>query len=195
MFRPRGVEMAMTGPGTITVDVQTIDQLFSDFDPTPFHDESLNAHASEYLESEGLRLPPKAGIVIALAARDQPATPDDVERFRSVLKAHFGHQASLQNDEFHLTLTNGLKSLAIGLTILAACTAASQGLAGAPIREGLRQGLSDGISMLGWVANWRPIELLFYDWWPIKRRRDLYRRLAAADVRPEGAVRSVSSSP
>ena len=33
-----------------------------------------------------------------------------------------------------------------------------------------------------WVANWRPIEIFLYDWWPIVRRRNLYQRLAAAQV-------------
>ena len=36
--------------------------------------------------------------------------------------------------------------------------------------------------MLGWVANWRPLEIFLYDWWPIARRRDLYRRFSAAVV-------------
>jgi len=36
--------------------------------------------------------------------------------------------------------------------------------------------------IFGWVANWRPIEIFLYEWWPIVRRRNLYRRLAAAEV-------------
>ena len=32
------------------------------------------------------------------------------------------------------------------------------------------------------MANWRPIEIFLYDWWPIVRRRDLYRRLGEAEV-------------
>ncbi len=36
--------------------------------------------------------------------------------------------------------------------------------------------------ILGWVANWRPLEIFLYDWWPLARRRRLYRRLAAAAV-------------
>jgi len=34
--------------------------------------------------------------------------------------------------------------------------------------------------LLGWVA--KPIEIFLYDRWPIAKRRDLYRRLAAASV-------------
>lgn len=37
------------------------------------------------------------------------------------------------------------------------------------------------------VANWRPIEIFLYDWWPLARRRDLFRRLAAAKVELKAA--------
>jgi hypothetical protein len=32
------------------------------------------------------------------------------------------------------------------------------------------------------VANWRPIEIYLYEWWPIVRRRRLYQRIAHAPV-------------
>jgi hypothetical protein len=40
----------------------------------------------------------------------------------------------------------------------------------------------EGLIILGWVANWKPIQTFLYDWWPVARRRDLYRRLARARV-------------
>jgi len=46
----------------------------------------------------------------------------------------------------------------------------------------LGQFVEEGLIILGWVANWRPIEIFLYDWWPILRRRRLLRRLAVADV-------------
>lgn len=36
--------------------------------------------------------------------------------------------------------------------------------------------------IVGWVANWKPLEIFLYDWWPLTRRRDLYRRLARAEI-------------
>jgi hypothetical protein len=36
--------------------------------------------------------------------------------------------------------------------------------------------------ILGWVANWRPLEIFLYDWWPLAHRRDLYNRLSVATV-------------
>ena len=42
---------------------------------------------------------------------------------------------------------------------------------------------NEGLIILGWVANWRPVKIFLYDWWPIARRRRLYRRLAVATIR------------
>ena len=44
------------------------------------------------------------------------------------------------------------------------------------------QVVEESLLTFGWVANWRPIEIFLYEWWPIVRRRNLYRRLAAAEV-------------
>ena len=45
--------------------------------------------------------------------------------------------------------------------------------------------VEESFLILGWVANWRPLEIFLYDWWPIARRRDLYRRLSRAVVEPK----------
>jgi hypothetical protein len=46
--------------------------------------------------------------------------------------------------------------------------------------------ISESLLILGWVANWKPLEIFLYGWWPIVRRRALYRRLAAARVEVRG---------
>ena len=45
-----------------------------------------------------------------------------------------------------------------------------------------RRLVEESLLILGWVANWRPLEIFLYDWWPLVRRRDLYRRLSEAGV-------------
>jgi hypothetical protein len=46
----------------------------------------------------------------------------------------------------------------------------------------LGQLLAEGIIIFGWVANWRPAEIFLYDMWTVRRRLDLYRRLADAQI-------------
>jgi hypothetical protein len=33
--------------------------------------------------------------------------------------------------------------------------------------------VDEGLPILGWVAMWRPMEILLYGWWPLARRRAL----------------------
>jgi len=49
----------------------------------------------------------------------------------------------------------------------------------------LAQRFAEGVTIFGWVANWRPAEILPYEVWAARRRLDLYRHLANAQVEPE----------
>jgi len=53
--------------------------------------------------------------------------------------------------------------------------------------------IEQSLPILGWVANWRPLEIFLYDWWPLARRRDLYRRLAAATLETKAYSEKVGS--
>ena len=68
------------------------------------------------------------------------------------------------------------------MTILAACLLSAHFLARRFFDDPIKRLVEESLVLLGWVANWRPIEIFIYDWWPIVRRRNLYRRLAAARV-------------
>ncbi len=49
--------------------------------------------------------------------------------------------------------------------------------------RGLARFVQESFVIVGWVALWKPAEILLYDWLPIARKRALFRRLAAAPVR------------
>jgi hypothetical protein len=42
--------------------------------------------------------------------------------------------------------------------------------------------VEEGLLIIGWVAMWRPLELLLYDWWPQLRRKRTYDNLACMRV-------------
>jgi hypothetical protein len=72
------------------------------------------------------------------------------------------------------------------MCVLAACVVLGQFLA-SRFEEGyFNRFFNEGLIILGWVANWRPIEIFLYEWWPLVRRRELYRRLSVASVRVIG---------
>jgi hypothetical protein len=42
--------------------------------------------------------------------------------------------------------------------------------------------LRESLTIVGWVAMWRPMQIFLYDWWPLARRRRLYVSLSHAQV-------------
>ena len=93
-----------------------------------------------------------------------------------------GYHADLLQHDLDELFRDGRRFLAIGMTILVLCLVLSQ-VAGRYLAEGpLRRLMEQSLQIPGWVANWRPLEIFLYDWWPLTRRRDLYRRLATASV-------------
>jgi hypothetical protein len=45
-----------------------------------------------------------------------------------------------------------------------------------------RRILHEGLVIVSWVALWRPIELVLYDFWPVRERRQIIERLRDAEV-------------
>jgi hypothetical protein len=40
----------------------------------------------------------------------------------------------------------------------------------------------EGLTISGWVAMWKPIDIYLYRWWPPLRLKRLYRKLSESDV-------------
>jgi hypothetical protein len=38
------------------------------------------------------------------------------------------------------------------------------------------------LTIAGWVAMWRPMEIYLYDWWPLRRKSRLYQKLSQMPV-------------
>lgn len=180
--RRRRQGQVMSSTARIGLDVHDVKQLFSTFDPSPFHEFSLNSTAAQYIASQAWYAKRDAKLEIALSIRGKPALPEAVERLQEVMRAHFTRLATSEDQNFRQLLRTGVTSLAIGLCVLAFCTVLSRGVDNSSLPDGWREGLRDGISVFGWVANWRPAQILFYDWWPVRRVRNIYRRLAEAKV-------------
>ena len=95
---------------------------------------------------------------------------------------YFGYRADLLQRDLNELFRVGRRSLAVGVTILIACLASAHVVSGYLVEFPFRRLVEESFLILGWVANWRPLEIFLYDWWPLVRRRDLYRRLSEAAV-------------
>ena len=98
------------------------------------------------------------------------------------LTHYFADRASAVQRDLNELFRIGRRSLAISVPILVACLLAAHFLT-EQFDPRYKTLVEESFLILGWVANWRPLEIFLYDWWPLVRRRNLLRRLAKAEVR------------
>lgn len=173
----------MDGCAEIAVRVARIEHLFDNLDPSPPPDRDLAPRVEAHLAAWAEELPAGAhpAIRIELPASEL-ARPEAASAAEDVTRYCLGRVAAARREMRELK-RSGRLALAIGLGVLALCILLGQIVPALLPFPGLAGLLGESLIILGWVALWRPLEIWLYDWWPIRRRRLLWSRLAAAPVR------------
>jgi hypothetical protein len=167
----------------VEVRVDEVIQLFDTLDPFPFRERDLDKDAEEYIVSWARELPHNRPIKIIIHAPASEVQGDVARQLEPALSRYFNYRAEAIDRDLTDLFRVGRRSLAIGLGALAACVLMSTAITKVLGVGTASRFFEEGLIILGWVANWRPIQTFLYDWWPVARRRDLYRRLAKASVK------------
>jgi hypothetical protein len=181
------VEMATNNQhDAIELRVESIAQLFHSLDPYPFRERDLDKDAEDYIVGWARELDSRDPITIVVHVPESEAQSRAASELPEAFAHFFAYRAESLQRELKELFRVGRRFLVIGIAILAACLLSAHFLAKRFFEEPFRGLVEESLLLLGWVANWRPIEIFIYDWQPIVRKRNLYRRLAAAkvDVRP-----------
>ncbi|MBM3548667.1 MAG: hypothetical protein FJX54_17105 [Alphaproteobacteria bacterium] len=181
------------GVALIELRLQTLDQLFNVFDPSPFHRKDLDGDAENYIVGALRELGPRPARLVLHLPREV-AVAEDASHVGEAIRNYFAYQTQITARDLRLELRRGRDSLAIGLLFLAGCQLLRQVLLS--FGEGpVQTVLGEGLLIAGWVALWRPIEIYLYEWWPYRRRLQVYRRLAEIDVAIAPSERAPPLSP
>jgi hypothetical protein len=167
--------------GLILVRVQESSQLFNSLDPSPFLERDLDDDLVDYITSWAREIPKHRPLRLRIQVRQPPRRDDEVGILRQAIHNHFTNSAQLKRNEFRQLMRRGRLSLLIGLAVLSTAMLASQ-LVESTGREPLLDLLREGVLIGGWVAMWRPLEILLYDWWPVRAERQLHERLRDAEI-------------
>jgi hypothetical protein len=132
--------------------LREVRQLFHTLDPAPFREKDLDDDAERYL----LEAYQEAGTPSEAATDAAHNLPDAVHNY------YADRERELRLDLIRL-LRYGAVCLGIGVAFLMTCLGLRR--AGRTY-AGLRQIVDEGMLILGWVAMWRPIEVLLYGRWP-----------------------------
>lgn len=165
----------------IEVWLSTPQQLFNSFDPSPFHDKDLDREAEEYIvgSADEVPLAQHVRLLIHLPS-DQVRLAQSLGLERAVHN-YFAYRQGEMRRRLRFQFREGRIALSIGVGFLVACISARQ-LAGLVAGDTFGRILQEGLLILGWVAMWRPLQILLYDWWPILHRAQLFGKLARMPV-------------
>ncbi|NTS30631.1 hypothetical protein HQ945_05135 [Phyllobacterium sp. BT25] len=166
----------------IDIRVDTISQLFGTMDPFPFRERDLAKDADEYILSRARAIPARHALEILVhipqAALDEKTPINLTEPFVK----YFRFRAEALSRQLSELFAAGRLSLFIGLVVLLFCLLSGQALSALLPPGYFGDFIEEGLIIVGWVANWRPLEIFLYDWWPVAQQRSVYRRLAQAKV-------------
>jgi hypothetical protein len=171
------------GSGVIEVHVRELGQLFNSMDPSPFIERDLDVDAEEFIVSWAGEFPDDVPLALLVHLDNTTAIPHQARLLGGAVRSYFHHRAELTQRRLRQLFRRGRRSLAIGLTVLTGAILLGRWLEylfrDQAFGELIRQSLIIG----GWVAMWRPMEIFLYDWWPIRRERQVFDRLGASAVR------------
>lgn len=172
----------LTQPHSTVIELALRDmrQLFNSMDPSPFNEKDLDHDAEEFIVGSAEEFPPETSLTLRIHLIEWPAE-DPTELIRSGIHNYFAYREKLNRQAFRALMKRGRISLGIGLLFLITCLLISRFVIGS--NGGTWAGVArESLTIAGWVAMWRPMELYLYDWWPLRRRGRIYTKLSSMPV-------------
>jgi len=175
------IKVRKRAPHRIEIFVDKIEQLFNSMDPSPFREKDLDHDAEEFITSWAQEFSPKTGFTLIVHLSDPPSPGVSQELVEKAVRNYFSYRARLNGLEFKRLLKQGRTSLLIGLVFLGACLSIGELILHRT--SGTLLGLiRESLTIAGWVAMWRPMQIFLYDWWPLRRLGRIYEQLSRMPV-------------
>lgn len=181
---PKGTDnlyRKLNGKLMIELELHTAMQLFNSFDPAPFHEKELDREAEEYIYNTVGEFPLKKPLGIFIYLPTSEADGETEHILKKAIRSHFSYKKLLTEIELKKLLQRGRRNMTIATLFLFLCLLVIRLLS--TLKEGLvHTMLSEGFTIIGWVAMWEPINVFLYGWWPVVQKRNIYRKILSMDV-------------
>ena len=157
-----------------------LDQFFNTFDPSPFHDKDIDDDAERYIVESVRTFPIKTKMkLVFYLAKEHQLEASKILPY--AIENYFDFKATMVSRELSSTLYEGRAAFLIGLIFLGTCIGLRTALNFLSTST-LGSILLEGLSITGWVAMWRPIQILLYDWWSLYRRKRIYEKIRDMEI-------------
>jgi len=169
----------MTGSNKLTLHLQNARDILRSPE-VPYRKRTINRDAEDFIVEEAENIPRKEAInIVVYLLSSETERKDDIG---IALHRNFCYRKEQSQRKFKRVLQYGWRTLAIALCLLVVLFSLTEIAIRLWSENRIAMFIRESFIILGWVALWRPMELLLYDWYPIKRNIDLFRRLEDRNV-------------
>ena len=169
------------GRSCIDLNIRQSRQLFDGRDPAPFKERDLDDDAVAYLLGAAKEIPRKQPLAVVVMISEEPEPRLSPDVIVEAVHGHFVYEGEQVERRLREHVRRGQMFLSVGLSVLVVFLTLAELTASVPAGP-LREILREGLVITGWVAMWRPLEVLLYDWWPLIDERRQVRRILDAPV-------------
>lgn len=167
------IEIALDDPSAM-IETQAV---------SPFRDgDLLRPEAAAYLLRRVRMLPRHAPVRVTITLPAEVIAAPQAGRIAPAIAAHFAALARTEDKAMADHMADAWRAAALGLVVFGVCLAVAWRLYAHLEAYGFARIVRESFVILGWVAMWKPIEMLVHERLPIARRRRLYLRIATADI-------------
>lgn len=178
----------MHDPGIIHLRLASLAEAFDRLDPAPLPEKRLSPAVMAYVISRAEEAKEDQPLTIVAHLPDDAIGPRRAQILADAFHLCFHQRSDWERDERHEVFRTGRQFMVIGVAVFGLIWLALWGVQQISLSPGLRSFIEDSSVILAWVIIWRPAEIFLYDWLPIRKRRRLFDRIAAAPVRVEPLV-------
>src|SRR5258708_16896316 len=166
-----------TSSNSIELKLQEVRQFFNSMDLSSFYEKDLEHDAEEFIVSWAGELPDRGPLCLVLHVEKPLPQGFSETAVQDAVRHYFDYRASINRLELRRMLKLGRTSLMIGSCFLVGCLLLSQLIAQHGSSSAFWSIARESLTIGGWVAMWRAMEIFLSEWGAISRHPPLLRRL------------------
>lgn len=166
----------------IEVRVKNAQQLFDVRDPAPFRERDLDDDFVEYISTSVEEIGYNSNLKIVINIGEKEAESIDKLIIKEAIHAYLDYQIELKRLHLSKLFRTVRLFLFFGLASLFTCLFVARTIEKRFDPDSFFYVTREGFVILGWVAIWKPFELVLFDWYPVFDKIKLLRKLRDCEI-------------
>lgn len=155
--------------------------LYDDKDPSVLNLRDFRKEVQNYIIESIEEIPKSKKIKINIYFDKFSDDIAEVENLRQSFFDFFAFETKLRVHQIRIKIKRGFKSLAVGICFLFFCIIAAHFL-GYSNKSLLSELFVEGLTVLGWVSLWTPLQVFLYEIWPLLENIKNFKRVLISSV-------------